>query len=82
MEKRKIKKTARSTRYANEILLLFYNITSKVEMEATKAKSATVTVLPATHGDDVKNISKNASASWIFFSLSSVFGTPANIHGY
>lgn len=56
--------------------------TSNVETEATRAKSATVTESPAAHGEDPKNISKNASASWSFFSFSSVFGTPANIHGY
>jgi len=53
-----------------------------VEMEATKAISATVTVFPAAQVDDPKKISKNPSASWIFFSLSSLFGTPAKIHGY
>jgi len=53
-----------------------------VEMEATKATSATVTESPAAQVEDPKNISKNVSASWIFFSLSSLFGTPAKIHGY
>lgn len=51
-------------------------------MEATKAKSATVTESPAAQVEDPKKMSKNPSASWIFFSLSSLFGTPAKIHGY
>lgn len=53
-----------------------------VEMEATKATSATVTESPAAQIEVPKKISKNVSASWIFFSLSSLFGTPAKIHGY
>jgi len=53
-----------------------------VEMEATKATSATVTESPAAQVEDPKKMSKNSSASWIFFSLSSLFGTPAKIHGY
>lgn len=56
--------------------------TSKVEIEATKAISATVTESPAAQAEDPRKISKKASASWIFFSLSSLFGTPAKIHGY
>jgi len=51
-------------------------------MEATKAKSATVTESPAAQVEDPKKISKNPSASWIFLSFSSLFGTPAKIQGY
>lgn len=53
-----------------------------VEMDATNAMSATVTESPATQAEDPKKTSNNASESWIFFSLSSLFGTPAKMYGY
>jgi len=56
--------------------------TSNVEAVATREKSATVVDSPATHVEAVKNVSKISRASYIFFSRSSLFGTPAKIQGY